>query len=75
LCGGTRDIAAVEQDPPARRLLEAGDHPKGRRLAAAGRAESRGGGGGVRTLSRYFDPAKHPSAEAGLGRLPDRVMR
>jgi hypothetical protein len=34
-----RDIAAVEHDPPARRLLEAGDHAQGRRLAAAGRAE------------------------------------
>jgi mannose-6-phosphate isomerase-like protein (cupin superfamily) len=25
-------------------------------------------------LDRYLDPATHPSAEAGLGRLPDRVM-
>jgi hypothetical protein len=34
-----RDVAAVEHDPPARRLLEAGDHPQRRRLAAAGRSE------------------------------------
>jgi quercetin dioxygenase-like cupin family protein len=27
------------------------------------------------TLERYRDLATHPSAEAGLGRLPDRVMR
>src|SRR4051812_35059625 len=26
------------------------------------------------TLDRYLDLATHPSAEAGLGRLPDRVM-
>jgi len=25
-------------------------------------------------LDRYLAPATHPSAEAGLGRLPDRVM-
>jgi quercetin dioxygenase-like cupin family protein len=28
-----------------------------------------------RVLDRYLDPATHPSAEAGSGRLPDRVMR
>ena len=28
-----------------------------------------------RTIERYLDPETHPSAEAGLGRLPDRVMR
>jgi mannose-6-phosphate isomerase-like protein (cupin superfamily) len=27
------------------------------------------------TIERYLDPETHPSAEAGLGRLPDRVMR
>ena len=31
--------------------------------------------GAVRTLARYLDPAAHPSAEPGLGRLPERVMR
>jgi mannose-6-phosphate isomerase-like protein (cupin superfamily) len=28
-----------------------------------------------RTLDRYLDLAAHPSAEAGLGRLPEQVMR
>jgi mannose-6-phosphate isomerase-like protein (cupin superfamily) len=28
-----------------------------------------------RTIDRYLDPETHPSAEAGLGRLPDQVMR
>jgi mannose-6-phosphate isomerase-like protein (cupin superfamily) len=28
-----------------------------------------------RALERYLDPATHPSAEAGLGHLPERVMR
>ncbi len=28
-----------------------------------------------RTLDRYLDLATHPSAEAGLGSLPERVMR
>lgn len=28
-----------------------------------------------RTIERYRDLATHPSAEAGLGRLPERVMR
>jgi mannose-6-phosphate isomerase-like protein (cupin superfamily) len=28
-----------------------------------------------RTVDRYLDPATHPSAEAGLGRLPEHVMR
>ncbi len=27
-----------------------------------------------RTIERYLDPETHPSAAAGLGRLPDRVM-
>jgi mannose-6-phosphate isomerase-like protein (cupin superfamily) len=27
-----------------------------------------------RSLDRYLDPATHPSAEPGLGRLPERVM-
>jgi hypothetical protein len=35
-CGG-----AVEQDPSARRALEAGDHPQRRRLPAPGRPEQR----------------------------------
>jgi mannose-6-phosphate isomerase-like protein (cupin superfamily) len=26
-----------------------------------------------RTIERYLDPATHPSAQAGLGRLPDRI--
>ena len=28
-----------------------------------------------KTIERYLDPATHPSAEAGLGHLPDQVMR
>jgi hypothetical protein len=28
-----------------------------------------------RTFDRYLDPETHPSAEAGLGRLPAQVMR
>ena len=32
-------VLAVDQNPPRGRLLEAGDHPQGRRLAAAARAE------------------------------------
>jgi mannose-6-phosphate isomerase-like protein (cupin superfamily) len=28
-----------------------------------------------RTIDRYLDPATHPSAEAGLGRLPAHVMQ
>lgn len=28
-----------------------------------------------KTIERYLDPATHPSVEAGLGRLPDQVMR
>jgi mannose-6-phosphate isomerase-like protein (cupin superfamily) len=28
-----------------------------------------------RTIERYLDPETHPSAESGLGRLPDQVMR
>jgi quercetin dioxygenase-like cupin family protein len=28
-----------------------------------------------RTIERYLDSATHPSAEAGLGRLPEQVMR
>jgi mannose-6-phosphate isomerase-like protein (cupin superfamily) len=28
-----------------------------------------------RTFDRYLDPETHPSAEAGLGRLPGQVMR
>jgi mannose-6-phosphate isomerase-like protein (cupin superfamily) len=28
-----------------------------------------------RALERYLDPATHPSAEPGLGRLPERIMR
>jgi quercetin dioxygenase-like cupin family protein len=28
-----------------------------------------------RTIDRYLDPETHPSAESGLGRLPERVMR
>ena len=35
------DVDAVEQDPALGRQLEAGDHPEGRRLARAGRAEHR----------------------------------
>jgi mannose-6-phosphate isomerase-like protein (cupin superfamily) len=31
--------------------------------------------GRERTIERYLDPATHPSAEAGLGRLPEEVMR
>jgi mannose-6-phosphate isomerase-like protein (cupin superfamily) len=27
-----------------------------------------------RQVERYLDPATHPSAQAGLGRLPDRIM-
>ncbi len=27
-----------------------------------------------RTLERYLDPSTHPSAQTGLGRLPERVM-
>src|SRR5215469_17368199 len=33
------EVTAVEQDPAVRRFLESGDHPQGRRLAAARRAE------------------------------------
>jgi quercetin dioxygenase-like cupin family protein len=39
-------------------------------LAALARAR-----GLERTFERYLDPHTHPSAEAGLGRLPDTVMR
>jgi hypothetical protein len=28
-----------------------------------------------KTIDRYLDPETHPCAEAGLGRLPDQVMR
>lgn len=35
------DVAAVEQDAPAGRFLESGDHPQGGGLAAAGWAEQR----------------------------------
>ena len=35
------DILAVEQNAPAGRQFEAGDHAQRRRLAAAGRAEQR----------------------------------
>ena len=38
-------------------------------LAALGRRR-----GLERTIGRYLDPATHPSAEAGLGRLPERVL-
>jgi hypothetical protein len=31
--------------------------------------------GAERTLDRYLDLETHPSAEAGLGRLPELVMR
>jgi hypothetical protein len=27
-----------------------------------------------RTIERYLDPTTHPSAQAGLGRLPEHVM-
>jgi Cupin domain len=30
--------------------------------------------GRERTIERYLDPETHPSAEAGLGRLPGQVM-
>ena len=36
-----RDVLALEQDPALCRVLEAGDHPQRRRLAAAARAEQR----------------------------------
>ena len=36
-----RDVAAVEQDAPVARRLEAGEHAQQRGLAAAGRAEQR----------------------------------
>ena len=40
LCAGSAgDVVAVDQDLARGRLLEAGDHPQRRRLAAAGRAE------------------------------------
>jgi hypothetical protein len=28
-----------------------------------------------RTIERYLDPETHPSAEAGLGRLPEQIMQ
>jgi len=28
-----------------------------------------------RTIERYLDPATHPSAQTGMGRLPERVMQ
>ena len=31
--------------------------------------------GGERIVDRYLDPETHPTAQAGLGRLPERVMR
>ena len=31
--------------------------------------------GSERTIERYLDLRTHPSAEPGLGRLPDQVMR
>jgi mannose-6-phosphate isomerase-like protein (cupin superfamily) len=31
--------------------------------------------GKERVIERYLNPDSHPSAEAGLGRLPERVMR
>jgi hypothetical protein len=36
-----RHVAVTEEDRPRRRLLEAADHPKGRRLPAPGRAQKR----------------------------------
>ena len=40
------------------------------RLAALARRR-----GLERTIERYLDPETHPSAEAGLGRLPEQIMR
>ncbi len=41
-CGGTPDdVAPVQQDAPAARLLEAGQHAQKRGLAAAGGTEQR----------------------------------
>ncbi|MMZ67144.1 hypothetical protein D1872_296970 [compost metagenome] len=37
--GQARQIGAVQQDLPFGRLLESGDHPQNRRLAAAARAQ------------------------------------
>ena len=34
-------VVSTDDDPPSRRLLEAGDEAEGRRLAAAGGAEQR----------------------------------
>jgi mannose-6-phosphate isomerase-like protein (cupin superfamily) len=31
--------------------------------------------GGEKTIERYLDPKTHPTAQAGLGRLPEQVMR
>ena len=31
--------------------------------------------GGERIVDRYLDPETHPTAQAGLGHLPERVMR
>ncbi len=59
-CGGSAGCrvmsVAVDDDRARRRVLEAGDHPQGRRLAAAGRAEERDElaalGGKVEVLDR-----------------------
>jgi hypothetical protein len=39
-------------------------------LAALARRRGR-----ERTIERYLDPETHPSAQVGLGHLPDRIMR
>jgi hypothetical protein len=31
--------------------------------------------GADRIVDRYLDPQTHPTAQPGLGRLPERVMR
>jgi cupin domain len=31
--------------------------------------------GGEKTIDRYLDPETHPTAQSGLGRLPEQIMR
>ena len=52
------DVAVAEEDPPGRRLLEAADHPQGRRLPASRRTEQREEGA-ARDLERDAVDGEH----------------
>ncbi len=56
------DVAAVEQHPPARRIVEPRHQRGGRRLAAAGRADERVG---LAALERERRVVQHLAARPG----------